>query len=65
MKETASTAAEDTAVGEIAAAEVAARQKDGPKMLAHLKKSGNWTLGIAEKIGVAVAAGAIRTALGV
>lgn len=65
LKDWAATAEQDAAVGEIAAAEVAARQKDGPKMLAHLKKSGGWTLGIAEKIGVAVAAGAIRTSLGV
>jgi hypothetical protein len=64
LREEARTAEEDAAIGEVALAETAAKQKDGPKALAHLKKAGQWALGVAEKIGVAVATGAIKTALG-
>lgn len=64
LKAAARTAEEDVAVGEIALAEVAAKQKDGPKALAHLKNAGQWALGVAEKIGVGVATAAIKTAMG-
>lgn len=64
LKAAATTAEEDVAVGEIALAEVAAKQKDGPKALAHLKNAGLWALGVAEKIGVGVATTAIKTAMG-
>lgn len=64
LKEKAQSAEEDAAVGEVALAEVAASRQDGVKALTHLKNGGRWTLDIAEKIGVAVAAGAIKTALG-
>jgi hypothetical protein len=44
----------------VGAAEKAASQGDGPTVLQHLKTAGKWTLGVAEKIGVAVAAEAIK-----
>ncbi|NKM68575.1 hypothetical protein [Rhizobium laguerreae] len=65
LKEQALTSEEDAAIGEIAKAESAAKNNDGPKALAHLKAAGNWALGVAEKIGVGVATSAIKTALGV
>ena len=64
LKAEAKSPEEDAAVGSIALAEVAAKEKDGPKALAHLKAAGHWALEIAEKIGVAVAAGAIKAGMG-
>ncbi len=43
----------------MAAAQKEAAQGNGPAALRHLKAAGQWTLGIAEKIGVAVAVEAI------
>jgi hypothetical protein len=65
LKGQATSADEDVVVGEVALAEVAAKEKDGPRALSHLKNAGKWALGVAEKIGVAVATGAIKSALGV
>lgn len=64
LKVAARSADEDVGVGEVAMAEVAARQKDGPKALAHLKAAGKWALEVAEKIGVGVATAAIKSAIG-
>ncbi len=64
LKEEAKTLEHDTAVGEIAAAATAAEAGDGPKALEHLKNAGRWTLGVAEKIGTALATAALKTALG-
>jgi hypothetical protein len=64
LKAEANNATEDAAVGQIALAETAAKEKNGPGVLAHLKAAGQWALSVAEKIGVAVATGAIKTALG-
>ena len=44
-------------------ADAAAAKGDGSAMLRHLKAAGTWALGIAEKIGVNVAAEAIKQAL--
>jgi hypothetical protein len=63
LKQASTSAEEDMAVGEVAMAEVAAKQKDGPKALAHLKNAGKWALGVAEKIGVGVATAAIKSAM--
>lgn len=52
------------ATGAINAAEQCARDGNGPKMLEYLKSSGKWTLSVAEKIGVGVAAAVIKDALG-
>lgn len=49
---------------EIAEAEQSASQKDEPKFRDHLKKAGKWALETATKIGVTVAAAAIKKAAG-
>jgi hypothetical protein len=54
----------DSAVGEIASAEIAAMKGDGPGALQHLAKAGKWAFEIATKIGVTVAAAALKVALG-
>jgi uncharacterized protein YjbI with pentapeptide repeats len=63
-QETEGTREQDKAVAAVAEAEEAAIKGDGPATLRHLKPAGKWALGIAEKIGVAVAADAIKKALG-
>lgn len=64
MRSESSCAERDIAIGAIAQAEVAAIAKDGPGAIEHLRSAGNWALSIAEKIGLGVAAAAIKTALG-
>ncbi|NTU49871.1 MAG: hypothetical protein HGA87_03105 [Desulfobulbaceae bacterium] len=59
------TAAEEFAeIGTVAAAEIEAKKGDGSKALSFLAKTGKWTLAVAEKISVGVAAAAIKTACG-
>ncbi len=53
------------AIGEVAAAEKAAREKNGPKALEHLRKGGAWVWDVATKIGIGVATYAAKTALGI
>jgi len=55
----------DEALGAIAGAEIAAKQKDGSKVVEALSKVGKWTLDIAEKIGVPLALSVLKAALGV
>jgi hypothetical protein len=55
---------QDVALGELANAEVAARQGDGSKALSHLAHAGQWALRIANEIGVPVAIKAIEMAIG-
>ena len=50
------------AVEEIAAAEMAARRNDVARTFKRLKKSGNWSLEMSEKLGLDVAIAALRTA---
>lgn len=64
LKGQATSAEQDAAVGAVAKAEVAAKQNDGSKALEALGDAGKWALGVAEKIGVTLAAAAIRKALG-
>lgn len=52
------------ALGEVAAAEKAAGEGNGPKALEHLKKAGSWVWDAATKIGIGVATAAAKTALG-
>lgn len=54
----------DVAVGEIASAEVAAQKRDGPTAMKHLARAGKWALDVATKIGVPVAAEALKKAMG-
>lgn len=58
------TADHDLAVGQIAAAESAAKEGDQAGVLAALKSTGKWVLGVAEKIGVGLAVQAIKSATG-
>jgi hypothetical protein len=55
---------EDLALAELANAEVAAKQGDGPTALGHLARAGQWALGIAQAISVPVAIKALETAMG-
>ena len=60
----ATTAEHQVAIGAVAAAEIEAKQNNGPQALEYLSKAGKWTPDTATKIGVVVAASAIKTALG-
>lgn len=55
---------EDIIVSELANAEIAASQDDGPKVLRHLANAGKWALDLATKIGTNVAAAAIKQSIG-
>jgi len=55
----------DIAMGDVANAEIAAKDGDGPKVLEHLRAAGKWALSCAEKIGTGVVVAAIKTALGI
>jgi hypothetical protein len=52
------------ALGEVAQAEVAAGENDGPRTLKHLAAAGKWALETAEKIGVSLTAAVIKSNLG-
>jgi hypothetical protein len=52
------------AAAAIARAETAAKEGDGPAVFEHLKKTGQWALGIATSIGVPVAVEALKKAIG-
>ena len=62
--EATGTREQDKAIGAVADAEEAAAKGDGSAAVQYLKSAGKWTLGIAEKIGVAVATEALKKALG-
>jgi hypothetical protein len=64
LREQARTVEEDSVVGEVAQAEVAAKEGQGPRTLEHLSRAGEWALDMAKSIGATVAAAAIRAALG-
>lgn len=55
---------EDVALAELAKAEVAAEQGDGPTAFAHLARAGRWALSVAQAIGVPVAVRALESAIG-
>ncbi len=48
----------------VAEAEIAAREKDGPRALSRLKDAGRWALDVAQEIGASVAVAALKAALG-
>jgi hypothetical protein len=54
----------DIAVSEIAKAEQAAKEGQGPKVMEHLKSAGKWALDVATKIGTSVALEAIKKSAG-
>jgi uncharacterized protein YjbI with pentapeptide repeats len=61
--ETTGTREQDKAIGAVADAEDAAAKGDGTSALRYLKSAGTWALGIAEKIGVAIATEALKNQL--
>jgi hypothetical protein len=64
MRQQAATPGDDLAVAEIGQAMIAAERGDEEKASSHLKLAGQWALGVATTIGTTVAAGAIKSALG-
>ncbi len=54
---------EDVALAEVANAEVAAQQGDGPRALGHLAKAGAWIADVARQIGVPVAIKALESSV--
>lgn len=60
----ASTPEEFIEIGAIASAEAEAKKGNGEKAVEALSKAGNWSLGVAEKIGVGLATAVIKTSLG-
>jgi hypothetical protein len=64
MRAEAKTVADDQATVEIGLAVAAAERGDGDEVQSRLKNAGKWALGVATSIGTGVAAGAIRSALG-
>lgn len=64
LRERATTPDEDVAVAAVAQAMVAAEDGSDKDVQSHLKQAGRWALGVATTIGTTVAAGAIRSALG-
>jgi hypothetical protein len=53
------------ALGEVAAAEKAAKEGDGPTALRHLKTAGAWVWDVATRVGIGVATAAAKTAIGI
>ena len=64
MKERAIEPEHDVAVAEVAQAEVAAGEGDGPRALEHLARAGRWALDAATAVGTTVAAAAVKVSLG-
>ncbi len=64
MRNDASCPEHEIAIGNIAAAERAAADGDGQIALKYLKNAGKWALEVGQKVGVDVAAAAIKTSLG-
>ena len=64
MRQQATGAAHDVAIGEVAAAQTAAAEGNGAKALEHLRNAGRWALDVSTKVGIGVATAALKTALG-
>jgi hypothetical protein len=63
LKQEPTSPEQDSAIGAVAAAEVAARKGDGPGAPERLADAGKWAFDVATKIGVGVATVALKTAL--
>ncbi len=63
LKEIADTPEQIVELSAIAEAEIATKNQEGPKIFEYLSKAGKWSLSVAEKIGVEIAAGVIRKSL--
>jgi hypothetical protein len=55
---------DDQIVAEVGQAELAARNGNGPAAIRHLRGAGQWALGVATSIGVAIAVAAIKASTG-
>lgn len=64
MRRQAESVEEDAAVLAVGSAQLAAEAGDQAGALTHLRSAGTWAAGVATSLGVAVAAGAIKAALG-
>jgi hypothetical protein len=64
MKKQAKTDEHDIALGEIAKAKKAAKEKKREKILLALRSAGKWAFDVATKIGTTLAAEALKIALG-
>lgn len=64
LREEATEPSHDVAIGEVASAQTAASEGNGPKALEHLKNAGKWAFDTSTKIGIGVATAALKTALG-
>ena len=53
----------DVAVANVAMAQKAAKENDGPKAMEYLSTAGKWALDIAAKIGVPIAIEALKSAM--
>jgi hypothetical protein len=65
MRDRATQPEEHSALAEVAHAQVAAENGDGPAAMSSLSRAGKWAMGIANSVGVQVAAAAIKSALGI
>jgi len=65
LRQSADTLQQDEAVAEVSKAQAAAVEGDGPGVMRHLKQAGKWALDGATAIGTAVAAAAIKAAIGI
>lgn len=64
MRQTAVEPEQDIAIGQIAAAEAAAKKGDATSVVGHLKSAGKWASDVATKVGVSIASEAIKKSLG-
>lgn len=64
MKKSAESVDDDAAVVAVGKAQLAAEAGDKEAVFSHLKSAGKWSAGVATSLGVGVAAGAIKAALG-
>lgn len=65
LKNEATIAEHDIAIGAIADAEISARKENWSKTLEYLKVAGKWSLSVAEKHGVGIAVSMLKKALGI
>jgi len=64
MRNQASTTEDDLAIVAVGQAIAAAEDGDSSNLFKHLKSAGKWAIAVATSIGAAVAAGAIKSTLG-
>ena len=55
---------QDLSVAAIAQAEISAKSGNGPSVIEHLRKAGEWALEVAKSVGAEMAVAAIKSAIG-